>query len=70
MTVFRLLLAPLSAALLAAAPPARQPETAAAQRVRADVEFLASDHLEGRDTESRGYDIAAAYVAARRADVT
>ena len=61
----RLLLAPLAAALLTAAPPARQPETAAAQRVRADVEFLASDLLEGRDTESRGYDIAAAYVAAQ-----
>ena len=61
----RLLLAPLAAALLGAAAPATQAGTAAAQRVRADVEFLASDHLEGRDTGSRGYDIAAAYVAAQ-----
>ncbi|HET9398431.1 MAG TPA: M20/M25/M40 family metallo-hydrolase, partial [Sphingomicrobium sp.] len=36
-----------------------------ARRVRADVEFLASDHLEGRDTGSRGYLIAADYVAAQ-----
>jgi hypothetical protein len=35
------------------------------QRVRADVEFLASDSLEGRDTGSRGYAIAADYVAAQ-----
>lgn len=59
-----LLLAPLAAALLGAAP-APQPQTAAAERVRADVEFLASDLLEGRDTGSRGYDIAAAYVASQ-----
>jgi hypothetical protein len=36
-----------------------------ARRVRADVEFLASDSLEGRDTGSRGYLIAANYVAAQ-----
>ena len=36
-----------------------------ARRVRADVEFLASDHLEGRDTGSKGYLIAAEYVAAQ-----
>jgi hypothetical protein len=36
-----------------------------ARRVRADVEFLASDSLEGRDTGSRGYLIAADYVAAQ-----
>jgi hypothetical protein len=35
------------------------------QRVRADVEFLASDSLEGRDTGSKGYVIAADYVAAQ-----
>lgn len=33
--------------------------------VRAHTEFLADDLLEGRDTGSRGYDIAAAYVAAQ-----
>jgi hypothetical protein len=36
-----------------------------ARRVRADVEFLASDNLEGRDTGSRGYAIAANYVASQ-----
>ena len=34
-------------------------------RVRADVEFLASDSLEGRDTGSKGYAIAADYVASQ-----
>jgi len=58
------LAAPLAAALLATAPQA-QPTNAAAERVRADVEFLASDGLEGRDTGSRGHEIAAAYVAAQ-----
>ena len=37
----------------------------AARRVRADVEFLASDALEGRDTGSKGYVIAADYVASQ-----
>ena len=36
-----------------------------ARRIRADVEFLASDSLEGRDTGSRGYSIAADYVASQ-----
>lgn len=35
------------------------------ERVRADVEFLADDLLEGRDAGTRGYDIAALYVASR-----
>lgn len=60
----RLIVAPL-ALLLSAAAPAPQADGPAAQRVRADVEFLASDLLEGRDTGSRGYDIAAAYVASQ-----
>ncbi|ODP38078.1 M28 family metallopeptidase [Sphingomonas turrisvirgatae] len=34
-------------------------------RVRADVQFLADDLLEGRDAGTRGYDIAALYVASR-----
>jgi hypothetical protein len=33
--------------------------------IRADMGFLASDLLEGREAGTRGYDIAAAYVAAR-----
>ena len=35
------------------------------RRVQADVEFLASDSLEGRDTGSKGYAIAADYVASQ-----
>jgi hypothetical protein len=60
----KLLIAPL-ALLVAAAGPAPQAQGDAAQRVRADVEFLSSDLLEGRDTGSRGYDIGAAYVASQ-----
>lgn len=52
------------AATAAAQPPATV-EQDIARRVRADVEFLASDNLEGRDTGSRGYAIAADYVAAQ-----
>lgn len=60
----------LAAALLviAAAAQAQPPSTIEhdiARRVRADVEFLASDQLEGRDTGSRGYLIAAEYVASQ-----
>lgn len=36
-----------------------------AQEIRADVGFLADDLLEGRDAGTRGYDLAARYVAAR-----
>ena len=58
-------LAPLAALLCigAGAPPAA--EEAAANRIRGHIEFLASDLLEGRDTGSRGYDIAAEYVASQ-----
>jgi hypothetical protein len=59
------MLAALALLLAAAAPSAAQADSAAADRLRADVEFLASDLLEGRDTGSRGYDIAAAYVASQ-----
>src|SRR4029453_15979896 len=55
------LAAPLSAQT---APPAPA-EQEIARRGRADVEFLASDNLEGRDTGSRGYAIAADYVASQ-----
>lgn len=64
----KLFLAPVAFLCAAAAPAEPTPQPAsdsAAQRVRADVEFLASDLLEGRDTGSRGYDIAAAYVASQ-----
>src|SRR4051794_13703856 len=36
-----------------------------AQAIRAHAEFLSSDLLEGRATGSRGYELAAAYVAAQ-----
>lgn len=51
----------LLALLLAAAPSSEvRPEA-----LRAHMSFLASDLLEGRRTGTRGYDLAAAYVAAR-----
>lgn len=64
-----------AAALLCAcqrgAPPAAGPapggeaEGADARRIEADVRFLADDLLEGREAGTRGYDLAAAYVAQR-----
>jgi hypothetical protein len=58
-----------AALLVVAATGAAQPpptvEQDIARRVRADVEFLASDSLEGRDTGSRGYLIAADYVVSQ-----
>ena len=56
-----------SASLAASAPnaePAFSPD-----RVRADVSFLSDDLLEGRDTGSRGHEIAARYVASRFASL-
>ena len=58
----------LLAAGLASAAPAQSAtavETSSALRVRADVEFLASDGLQGRETGSTGYAVAADYVAAQ-----
>ena len=40
-------------------------QTFSPERVRADVAFLADDLLEGRGTGTRGYDIAAHFVASR-----
>jgi hypothetical protein len=54
-----------AAVLLAGSAPAQQaaaPEFSA-DRVKAHVAFLADDLLEGRDAGTRGYDIAARYVA-------
>jgi Zn-dependent M28 family amino/carboxypeptidase len=66
MRLFTLLAAlSLSAGSSAQQPPAQQ-ETAPVftpEGFRAHVEFLADDLLEGRDTGTRGYDIAAKYVA-------
>ena len=64
MRVPRLCSIALAALLIGAAPKAGQTaDGAAAERIRAHVEFLASDLLEGRDTGSRGHEIAASYVA-------
>jgi hypothetical protein len=71
-----LLFAPLALCLLAACGRAPEPETTAAaagvaadasgaQRIEADVRFLADDLLEGRAAGTRGYDLAALYVANR-----
>jgi hypothetical protein len=58
------------AGLLVAAKPAVLPvDQAAANRIRGHVQFLAADELEGRDTGSRGYAVAAAYVAAQFASL-
>lgn len=67
MTLRLALLAPILL-LLGAAPPLPAPtpaEQVAMATVRAHVEFLADDRLEGRDTGSRGHEIAARYVASQ-----
>jgi hypothetical protein len=61
----KLLLAPIAALLIGATSPTDQFAGNTAQRVRADVEFLANDLLEGREAGTRGHEVAAAYVAAR-----
>ena len=40
-------------------------QTFSAERIRADVAFLSDDLLEGRDAGTRGYDIAARWVASQ-----
>ncbi|HXG98838.1 MAG TPA: M20/M25/M40 family metallo-hydrolase [Sphingomicrobium sp.] len=67
MTITRLLLLPLAALVGGTAQPAPVPgaTNAAAARVRAHVEFLADDLLEGRGTGTRGHEIAAAYVVSQ-----
>jgi hypothetical protein len=55
----------LVAAALLSMGAAPAPLDEAAEHVRADVEFLADDSLEGRDTGSRGHAVAAAFVASR-----
>ena len=54
------------------APPATPAPWAAdpsALRIEADVRALADDRMEGRETGTRGYDLAAEYVARRYADI-
>lgn len=45
--------------------PASRSSAAAQRAIEADIRFLADDLLEGRDTGSRGHEIAARYVAAQ-----
>ncbi len=56
---------PLAFALLAllAQAPSTLPDRISAASLRGRVSFLASDALEGRDTPSRGLDVAAAYIS-------
>ena len=66
--MIRVIIAALSLTLLSATaplPPMSAEERVAAATVRAHVEFLADDRLEGRDTGSRGHEIAAIYVASQ-----
>jgi hypothetical protein len=53
----------LCAGSVAASTAAENPSTINAGAIRAHLEFLASDLLEGRDAGTRGYDLAANYVA-------
>lgn len=58
---------PVDPGLTVSAPPpvATAPLTADEQRIADDVGFLADDRLEGRETGTRGYDLAAEYTAKR-----
>ncbi|HMI40641.1 MAG TPA: M20/M25/M40 family metallo-hydrolase [Sphingomicrobium sp.] len=65
-----LMIAPLAALLIGAAPPSPPSPPSAAtiqsgNRIHGHIEFLADDLLEGRDTGSRGHAIAAVYVASQ-----
>lgn len=59
------LCAALSLCVSASAQPLDSPPALNAQAIRAHADFLSSDLLEGRATGSRGYELAAAYVAAQ-----
>ncbi|ALN60616.1 peptidase, M28 family [Lysobacter enzymogenes] len=57
--------APAAPEAAPAAASASESQHAQARRIEADVRFLADDLLEGRETGTRGYDLAALYVAQR-----
>ncbi|HRN61477.1 MAG TPA: M28 family metallopeptidase [Luteimonas sp.] len=59
--------APAAGPAIATPKPAN--DTAAGQRIEADVEALADDAMEGRETGTPGYDRAADYVARRYAEI-
>jgi len=52
------------AALLALAPAPAPADAASLAALRAHLDFLADDALEGRDTGERGHEVAALYAAA------
>jgi len=60
-----LLCLPGASAVRVAAVPASGSDAISAVRIRADVEFLADDLLEGREAGTRGYDLAARYAASQ-----
>jgi hypothetical protein len=55
----------LATAAVSANPQSAMPQPITAKRLQAHLEFIAHDLLEGRDTPSRGLDIAAIYIAAQ-----
>jgi len=61
----RLMSAAAAAGMLLAGPASAQQPSRSADRIRADVTFLADDMLEGRGTGSKGYELAARFVASR-----
>ena len=65
----RKLVLALVAAALAAGPAVSAESQFSAERMRAHVAFLSDDLLEGREPGTRGYDIAARYVAAQFAQM-
>ena len=52
-----------SMAMAASVPPFAEANSITAKDLRAHLEFIASDLLEGRDTPSRGLDLAAGYIS-------
>ncbi len=59
----------IAAALLVTTPITAAPFKPSADAIRSHMQFLASDLLEGREAGTRGFDIAASYVANRMLDL-
>ncbi|WP_342115423.1 M28 family metallopeptidase [Pseudoduganella sp. OTU4001] len=55
----------ITACLFAASSASMAEPQASKNAIKAHIDFLADDRIEGRETGSRGYDIAASYVAAQ-----
>lgn len=63
--MFKSMLVAAASLVLATAASAAEPMAKSAENIRAHMAFLASDLLEGRETGSRGHEIAAEYAAAQ-----